>query len=153
MLGILKDTEINAFLSSQRIGRLGCHSGGKTYVVPLQYRFKGDHLLCYSMEGMKLEFMRSQPQVCFEVDLIHSMNEWTSVILWGRFEEIGTTPPQPDDQQWFSIENLEQKASPNSPPPEGQPNARREALPAYREAIFYKIHIEEKTGRFEKPLL
>ncbi len=153
MLGILQDSEIDEFLASHRIGRLGCHFQGKTYVVPIQYRFQGDHILCYSMEGMKLDYMRANPMVCFEVDQIESMSQWTSVILWGRFVELGRTPPSAEDLGWFSLENLKAKTRPNSPPPEGQPFERPDPEAHFRQAFFYKILIEEKTGRFEKRIL
>lgn len=153
MLGILQDSEIDDFLASRKIGRLGCHYQGKTYVVPIQYRFKGDHLLCYSMEGMKLDFLRSNPHVCFEVDQIESLNHWTSVILWGRFVELGLRPPHAEDWDWFSLENLESKTRPNSPPPDGQRLDRPPQGARHRQAIFYRIEITEKSGRYEKPIL
>lgn len=36
----------------------------------------------------KIEMMRKNPKVCFEVDDIKNIFSWKSVIAWGTFEEI-----------------------------------------------------------------
>ena len=35
----------------------------------------------------KVEWMRSNPLVCFEVDEVQNQNRWSSVIVFGRYEE------------------------------------------------------------------
>ena len=40
------------------------------------------------MEGKKIEMMRKNPEVCFQVDAIADLLNWESVICWGKFEEI-----------------------------------------------------------------
>jgi nitroimidazol reductase NimA-like FMN-containing flavoprotein (pyridoxamine 5'-phosphate oxidase superfamily) len=42
MLGELTPEQINAVLFSEVVGRIGCHSEGRTYVVPITYVFDGD---------------------------------------------------------------------------------------------------------------
>lgn len=36
--------------------------------------------------------MRSNPLVCFEVDDFRNHNQWSSVIVFGRYEELPDTP-------------------------------------------------------------
>lgn len=88
MLGKLSDKQIDELLFSQSIGRLGCYADGKIYVVPVTYVYDGQNIICHSREGMKLEMMRKNPDVCFEVDKMENMANWQSVIAWGTFVEL-----------------------------------------------------------------
>lgn len=88
MLGNLTDTEIESLLGSEVIGRIGCHADGKTYVVPISYAYDGKYIYCHTEDGMKIDFMRKNPEICFQVDNIQSMVHWQSAVLWGKFEEL-----------------------------------------------------------------
>src|SRR5262245_40240540 len=88
MVGQLNDTQINNLLSSQVIGRLACSDGKKPYVVPVTYMYDGKNIYGQTNEGMKLNILRNNPNVCFEVDLMMDMANWQSVILQGTFEEL-----------------------------------------------------------------
>src|SRR5438876_5549045 len=88
MLGKLNDTEIEEILKHQVVGRIGCHSDGVTYVVPVSYAYDGKDIYMHTYEGMKLKMMRKNPHVCFEADTMKDMANWQSVIAWGEFEEI-----------------------------------------------------------------
>ena len=37
---------------------------------------------------MKLNMMRENPKVCFQVEHLENMVKWQSVICWGEFEEL-----------------------------------------------------------------
>jgi nitroimidazol reductase NimA-like FMN-containing flavoprotein (pyridoxamine 5'-phosphate oxidase superfamily) len=41
MLRTLIETQIEALLKDQLIGRIGCHSAGITYIVPVNYIYDG----------------------------------------------------------------------------------------------------------------
>jgi len=55
-------------LTSQLIGRIGCHADNVTYVVPVSYVYDGDSIYSHTHEGMKINMMRENPDVCFEAD-------------------------------------------------------------------------------------
>lgn len=88
MLRELKEEESIQFLKCNSIGRIGCTDGENVYVVPTNYRFEENSVICYSLEGLKINIMRHHPTVCFEVDEIVDSNNWKSVIVNGVFEEI-----------------------------------------------------------------
>jgi nitroimidazol reductase NimA-like FMN-containing flavoprotein (pyridoxamine 5'-phosphate oxidase superfamily) len=49
-------------------GALGLCSEGKPYVVPLNYAYADGKILFHcALEGMKLDMIRANPQVCFTV--------------------------------------------------------------------------------------
>jgi len=86
MLRELNDTQIEALLKDQLIGRIGCHSAGVTYIVPVNYVYDGANIFCHSAKGMKIDMMRENPEVCFEVDHIKDITNWESVIAWGNLK-------------------------------------------------------------------
>jgi nitroimidazol reductase NimA-like FMN-containing flavoprotein (pyridoxamine 5'-phosphate oxidase superfamily) len=83
--------EIDAFLREQVVGRVACHAHGRTYVVPVVYAWDGDAIYVLSVEGRKIEMMRANPEVCFEVDEHGPTGSWCSVIVDGIFEELQGT--------------------------------------------------------------
>jgi nitroimidazol reductase NimA-like FMN-containing flavoprotein (pyridoxamine 5'-phosphate oxidase superfamily) len=88
MFGNLNEETIEAVLHHQLIGRIGCHSNDLTYVVPISYSYDGDYVYAHAEEGMKINMMRQNPKVCFEVDTMENMANWQSVIAWGSYEEV-----------------------------------------------------------------
>ena len=88
MFGNLSEDAIEAVLQHQFIGRIGCHFNGVTYVVPISYAYDGAHVYAHAEEGMKINMMRQNPKVCFEVDTMENMANWQSVIAWGSYEEL-----------------------------------------------------------------
>ena len=87
MLGTLSQAEIEELLQTEVVARLGCHAGGRTYIVPVTYAYDGEGLLIQSADGQKLRMMYQNPWVCVEVDHIENLANWRSVIGCGRFEE------------------------------------------------------------------
>src|SRR6476469_3478114 len=88
MFGQLQLREIENVISHQLIARLGCYADGKIYVVPISYAYDGKYIYAFSREGMKVEMMRKNPQVCLQIDNLGQMDNWQSVIVWGSFEEL-----------------------------------------------------------------
>ena len=89
MLGELNRSQIDDILGSQAVGRIGCHASGRTYVVPVTYVYDGaSSIYFHSNEGLKIQMMRANPSICFEVDVVFDLANWQSVIAWGRFEEL-----------------------------------------------------------------
>ena len=82
--------EIEAFLLSQRIARIGCHAGGETYVVPVIYAYGNGALVTVTQEGRKVAMLRENPRVCVEVDEYDAdgRGSWRSVIAYGEAEEL-----------------------------------------------------------------
>jgi nitroimidazol reductase NimA-like FMN-containing flavoprotein (pyridoxamine 5'-phosphate oxidase superfamily) len=153
MLGELKEDEIIEMLENNTFGRLGCNDGKKTYVVPITYFFRGDHLLCYSRDGLKIEMMRKNPSVCFEVDDVEDYSNWRCIIAWGTYQEIKGEKDIEEATELFSEILLNMKASQTSLPPEAtREEEHRVQKPAYYKTIIYRINLTEITGRFEKTL-
>jgi hypothetical protein len=88
MIGELATPHIEELLKSEVMGRIGCHHAGTTYIVPTSYAYDGTYIYVHTHEGMKVEMMRKNPAVCFQVDNMRDMANWQSVIAWGTYEEL-----------------------------------------------------------------
>lgn len=95
MIGELSRSEIDTLLREQAVGRIGCHAGGLTYVVPVIYAYDGEALYVASIEGQKTRMMRESPHVCFEVDEYDGpRGGWRSAIVQGVYEELADAEAQ-----------------------------------------------------------
>ncbi len=149
MLGELTKKEIEDVLMSNVVGRIGCSSQQKIYVVPVTYAYDGESIIGHTVEGMKINFLRENPECCFEVDDIKNLYDWVSVIVWGTFEELKA------EEAARGSDFLIKRISPIVSGGAGQPH-RMGPLPTGRQATFeknpiiYRIRIKEKSGRFER---
>ena len=93
----LSRDEIEEFLRTQRIARLGCHADGVTYVVPLIYAYDEEAVVAVTTEGRKTAMLRENPHVCVEVDEYDAdgKGSWMSVIAYGRCEELSGDAIEP----------------------------------------------------------
>lgn len=135
-------------LASEVIGRVGCFTGSRIYVVPMSYAFDGKDIYAHTYEGLKTEAMRSHPHVCFEVDDIRNMGNWQSVIAWGKFEEIKST-----EERIKAIRLLMSRPLPvisSATTHLGKMWPFSEYNPETVDGIIFRIKLEEMTGKFER---
>jgi nitroimidazol reductase NimA-like FMN-containing flavoprotein (pyridoxamine 5'-phosphate oxidase superfamily) len=88
--------ECELVLARTRLARLGCAQGNQPYVVPvsLVYHQPENGGACFygvTIPGQKVEWMRTNPLVCVEVDEVAADDRWLSVIVFGRYEELPET--------------------------------------------------------------
>lgn len=148
MPGELNPDQIDQLLHEEVIGRIGCSSNGITYVVPITYAFDGKYIYAHSKEGMKIQIMRMNPMVCFEVDRMENMANWKSAIVWGKFEELQNNDQQMGLQKLVTrLDSLVTSETSLSHP--GNVEAHQNDAGPYK-AIVFRIEVKEKTGRFEQ---
>jgi nitroimidazol reductase NimA-like FMN-containing flavoprotein (pyridoxamine 5'-phosphate oxidase superfamily) len=148
MLGELSRSEIESVLQQEVIGRIGCSVGSDVLVVPITYAYDGEFVYCHSREGMKIEMMRSNPSVCFQVDKVNDMTNWRSVILWGTYEELKDDAARKTGIQIFSERMKPFVASETLGPMMRQPEPHPPGIGS--KPVFFRIKVTKKTGRFER---
>jgi len=79
-------------LARTHLGRLACTQGARPYVVPVYFAYNNGYLYSFSTVGQKIEWMRANPLVCVEADEVVGPEQWVSVIVFGRYEELPDTP-------------------------------------------------------------
>ena len=133
-----------ALLEANRGGRLACAKDGQPYIVPVTFTKDGGYLYGFSLEGQKIDWMRANPKVCVQVEEYAGKDEWKSVIVYGAFEEL------PDEighkiqreKAWSLLSKHAEWWAPGGQKPAGE---------TPRPHLFYRIRIDEVTGRQALP--
>ena len=79
-------------LAHTRLGRLACAHDGQPYITPVSFACDGKYLYAFSTLGKKITWMRSNPRVCIEADELVTRQDWATVIVIGRYEELTDAP-------------------------------------------------------------
>jgi nitroimidazol reductase NimA-like FMN-containing flavoprotein (pyridoxamine 5'-phosphate oxidase superfamily) len=139
--------QCHEFLVRMDFGRLGCVHDNQPYVVPIYFAYEPDRLYGFSTLGRKIEWMRSNPRVCVEVDEVIDTKSWNCVIASGRYEELPNASQYVSERQraykllekrflwWQTAYAAEQPR-----------HAHQPSL-----TILYCIHVAEMTGRRAEP--
>jgi len=148
MIGNLTTAETDKLLKKEVVGRLACGEGSNIYVVPISYVYDGEYIYCHTHEGLKVEIMRRQPKVCFEVDQLRDMANWQSAVVFGTFEELADPAPRS-----HALKKLHERILPM---PSSETTHLSPDWPFPPEefnritGVTFRIRVEKKTGRFEK---
>lgn len=135
MVGTLAPDEIEAILRRNQVGRIGCSVADRPYVVPTNYAYDGASVYAYSTLGRKIEAMRAQPRVCFQIDELDGPTKWRCVIAEGVYEELR-------DEAARRNALLRLTRQHECPVPR-IPNAGTQI-------VVFRLRLTEKSGRFER---
>ena len=138
----LTHAECEDILSRIQIGHLACSRDDQPYIVPIHFSFNADASCLYAISplGQKIVLMRENPKVCVEVDDIVSRRIWTTVLAFGRYEEV-TREPQ-DAEARRQAERLFDQREQWWFPAAASVSSRK-----LGELIVYRIQIDRLTGR------
>ena len=76
--------EINELLHKIGYGHLGFIHEGKPYVMPMHYYFDHSDIYLFTTVGMKTHDIDVDPDICLQVEEVHSLSHWRSVIVTGK---------------------------------------------------------------------
>jgi uncharacterized protein len=148
MIGNLENSEIESVLESAVIGRIGCHSEGTTYVVPISYAYDKGIVYALSAEGLKLSIMRQNPEVCFEVESQRNMANWKTVIAWGTFTELTDAHSRKMGLDKLTARILPLESSQTTHLYPDWPFAPRDEK--LIKGVVFQIKLHKISGRFER---
>ena len=175
----LSKEECHRALAGTRLARLACAINDQPYIVPvyLAYHQPSFGEACFygfTTVGQKVDWMRTNPLVCIEVEEIASWNEWTTVLAFGRYQELpevaeqsaGFAPARRStghmdeaipDQPALAAETLvayqllQTEALWWEPASTGRAALTHHAADDAFRRIYYKLSIEQVTGREARP--
>jgi len=75
-------------LARSKLGRVACAHEGRPYVIPMSLTYDENWLYSFSTLGQKITWMRANPHVCVEVEELVSRQDWATVIVMGRYQEL-----------------------------------------------------------------
>jgi nitroimidazol reductase NimA-like FMN-containing flavoprotein (pyridoxamine 5'-phosphate oxidase superfamily) len=137
MIKELSEAEIDQVLRRQRVGRIGSTSVGHVQVTPIIYGYDGSSIYGHSRFGRKIQYMRGNPEVCFEVEEIVDATSWRVVVLHGTYTEL--TDLHDRD---IAMRLILAQAG-------GGPESSAVQVEHGSELVVYRIGINERSGRHE----
>jgi nitroimidazol reductase NimA-like FMN-containing flavoprotein (pyridoxamine 5'-phosphate oxidase superfamily) len=148
MIGSLTAVEVEEVLGSEVLGRVACIVDGRPYIVPVMYVYDGalGCVYVHSAEGAKVQAMRANPEVCFEVEQVRDMANWRTVVASARFEELWK------DKDGHAMDLLAARLAPmrtsETAVPRRHEDAHRQSGAA--RPVLYRLHLLDKSGRYER---
>lgn len=100
--------ESSEILKRTHLGRLACARNGQPYVTPAFLAFDGTVLYGFSSVGRKVTWLRENPLVCVEFEEISSAQDWATVIIDGKFEEL-TKAAEYENARTYAYELLQRR--------------------------------------------
>ena len=135
--------ECRAILKGTNLGRLACVRYSQPYIVPIYFDFSDDYLYSFATLGQKIQWMRTNPRVCVEVDDILDQFTWTTVVVEGRYEEL-THAPAHETAMKRAYALFQNRA--DWWYPAGGKTQKSRSTPE-RTPVIYRIVIESVSGR------
>ncbi|MFK7811601.1 MAG: pyridoxamine 5'-phosphate oxidase family protein [Maribacter sp.] len=144
----LELSECLKVLNANYLGRIAYISGNSPYVVPVTYFYDAEEksILSYSTIGHKIKAMRAHEDVSLQVDDIHSIQKWRSVLVHGHFEELeGSTAKKYLHRFAEGVQDTIVKSNGEKPKfiQDFTSRLQKGTIP-----IIYRVNISDITGKF-----
>jgi uncharacterized protein len=138
----LTAAECREVLGRTSLARLACARAGQPYVVPVSFAYDpaSNCLFGFSAVGKKVDWMRENPHVCVEVEDISDRFHWTTLVIFGRYEEVTDSPEEGASRQ-RALKLFEPRAE------WWLPGAAKVGPREQHAIVVYRIHIDTMTGR------
>lgn len=129
-------------LERSDLGRLACAHENQPYIVPIHFSFDSARMCLYAFStvGQKIDWMRQNPKVCVEVEDVTDKDHWTTVVAFGRYEEM-------DDSPADKAARGAAQALFAARPEWWLPAAAKVGPREHHAVLIYRIQIDRMTGR------
>jgi hypothetical protein len=130
--------DMEKMLSSASHGRLGLCVDNEPYVVPVAFGYMDGKIYIHGAKtGKRVDYVKKNPRVCFEVDEYNPDGSWRSVIIFGHAKLSDET-----DMKLKGLKALSQKF----------PGGMRLERATVEKMDFYicEIEVEQMTGRMSR---
>jgi nitroimidazol reductase NimA-like FMN-containing flavoprotein (pyridoxamine 5'-phosphate oxidase superfamily) len=143
----MEDQPCRDLLARLGFGRLGCSRDNQPYIVPIYFVCERDRLYGFATVGQKIEWMRLNPRVCVQADEVFGDDNWTCVVVLGRYEELPNASEYAEERRraqsllekrsiWWQTSYVAAQVRDQLEPPS---------------PVFYRIHVEEISGLRASP--
>ena len=136
----LSEKSARALLARNHVGRIAFSYRDRVDIQPIHYVYDHDWLVGRTGVGSKLVSLAHHPWCAFEVDEVHGLFQWESVVVHGSFTMLD--PKVGSSSLYLRALDLLERFIP------GTLSSRD---PAPDRAILFAIHIDEIRGRSARP--
>ncbi len=135
----MSEYDIRDMIRNTHVGRLAYILDQRPVVIPMGFRFSGGSLYSFTTEGQKTEALRKNNAVCVLFDHIHSLTDWRSVVVHGRFHEVTR------DEDREAVTKL-MDAQPSWWEPGYVRTVTKEGEDRKLRPVYFRIDIEDVSG-------
>jgi len=76
--------DLDEIIRGSQVCRLGLSDGDRPYIVPMCFGYDGDNFYFHSAkEGMKIDILKKNDRVCFEIDIPGKIQKADKACGWG----------------------------------------------------------------------
>ena len=125
-------------LERATLGRVACSHEGQPYITPMSVTYDANWLYSLSTLGQKITWMRANPHVCVEVEELVSPQDWATVIVIGRYQELTT-----EKERTYAHDLLERRPAWWEP---GYSRTVMEGKERPLKPVYFRILIDQVTG-------
>ena len=125
-------------LERATLGRVACTHEGQPYITPMSVTYDANWLYSFSTLGQKITWMRANPHVCVEVEELVSPQDWATVIVIGRYQELTT-----EKERTYAHDLLERRPAWWEP---GYSRTVMEGKERPLKPVYFRILIDQITG-------
>lgn len=95
----LTAAECRTLLRRNTVGRLAFLNHNEVDIEPIHYVFDGKWLFGRTSAGTKLHALSHSPYVAFEIDEVHGVFDWSSVVVHGTYYILRDDATSPSDRR------------------------------------------------------
>jgi len=134
----LTPKECHAVLARHQVGRVAFAHKDRVDIEPIHYVHDDGWLYGRTAPGTKLEVVTRNRWVAFEVDEVEALFEWRSVVVKGGFYFLRKDGSEEETARYEHAVKVLRRLIPETLTPED---------PLPDRVVFFRIHIDEITGR------
>jgi hypothetical protein len=142
-MAIMTPEQIEQFLASEVIVRIGIAAEGRVYIVPMTCVYMEGAMYGFGHEGQKFRMMRANPDVGIEVEKLVDFATWQSVIADGVFEELKGA----EAGRYAPV--IGQTLMSRITDPEDRRRIEEIGKRSTEPPIVYRVRLTTKSGRYE----
>ena len=134
----LSADECHALLASHHIGRLAYAYKQRVDIEPLHYVADGEWLYLRTAHGSKVSMLEHQPWVALEVDEVHGLFDWQSVVVHGSVQMLDPLGGPEAETRWqHAVETFRRIV----------PQAFARGDPTPQRDVMLRVHMSHVEGR------
>lgn len=134
----LSKQESEELLRTHSVGRLAFAFHDRVDIEPISYVYDDGWIYSRTAPGEKLDVLAHSPWVAFEVDDVHGLFEWTSVVAKGAVYMVDELSAAGGAESWEHAVTLLRRLI---------PTALTERDPVPDRTILFRMHVAELHGR------
>jgi nitroimidazol reductase NimA-like FMN-containing flavoprotein (pyridoxamine 5'-phosphate oxidase superfamily) len=134
----LSKLEAEGVLRTHSVGRLAFAFHDRVDIEPINYVYHDGWIYSRTAPGEKLAVLAHHPWVAFEVDDVHGLFEWTSVVAKGAVYMVDDLSTASGEESWEHAVSLLRRLI---------PTALTEHDPTPDRTVVFRMHVADLHGR------